>query len=174
MIVADTPRLVVRRVGDDDAVAWRAIFCDPEVMRFGGPARTPQWVRDTIADMIEHRYGEWGFGRWSVVEKATGAVVGVAGLTRYANRMLTSGEAEIGYRFARSCWGLGYATEAVSAAAAAGFEVFGVARIVAHIDRANVASIRVAEKLGMHFDRVTQLPGSQDPENHYFLDPAHP
>ena len=92
MTVAETPRLVLRRVMLDDAMAWRAIFCDPQVMRFGGPVRTAQWVHDTIADMIGRRYGEWSLGRWSVVEKATGAVIGVAGLARYPHRNLKTGD----------------------------------------------------------------------------------
>ncbi len=170
MIVAETPRLVLRRVVSEDAMAWQAIFCDPQVMRFGGPVRTPKWVHDTIADMIGRRYGEWSFGRWSVVEKATGAVIGVVGLARYPDRSLQTGEAEIGYRFNLSCWGAGYATESASVACAVGFDAFTVSRIVAHVAPANRGSIRVAEKIGMGFDRVVQLP-DQDPENRYVLDP---
>ena len=56
---------------------------------------------------------------------------------------------ELGFWVARSCWGRGYATEAVRAVIAYGFSALGLHRIHAiHFSR-NPASGRVMEKCGM-------------------------
>ncbi len=57
--------------------------------------------------------------------------------------------AEIGYALARPHWGEGYMTEAVGAVIAWAFGSFGIEKIWATADVANVASTRVMEKLGM-------------------------
>jgi RimJ/RimL family protein N-acetyltransferase len=59
-------------------------------------------------------------------------------------------EIEIGWRFLRSAWGNGFATEASLPVLRHGFETVGLARVVADVHPDNAASLRVAEKLGMH------------------------
>ena len=49
----------------------------------------------------------------------------------------------------RSRWGLGYATEAASAVLRHGFDHLGLDEVLAEIDAANIASIRVAERIGL-------------------------
>jgi len=56
---------------------------------------------------------------------------------------------EIGWRFARAVWGKGYATESAKALLRHGFETVGLGRLVAVIQEPNIASVRVAEKIGM-------------------------
>lgn len=168
MVVTETDRLLVRRVLPGDVIPWQEIFGDPQVMRFGG-LRSPEWVHDTITEMIERYYAEWGYGRWSIVEKATGDVIGTSGISRYPDRCLAPGEAELGYRFASASWGRGYATEAAAAICAAGFDVFQVPRIVAYIDPANTASVRIAGKIGMRHDGWVELQ-DHGPERRYVLD----
>jgi len=58
-------------------------------------------------------------------------------------------EIEIGWRFLRSAWGQGYATEAARPLVTHGFDTVGLERIIAWIHPANRASLRVAEKLGL-------------------------
>lgn len=57
--------------------------------------------------------------------------------------------AEIGYALARPHWGKGYMTEAVGAVIAWAFGSFGIEKVWAVADVANVASTRVMEKVGM-------------------------
>ena len=68
-------------------------------------------------------------------------------------------EVEIGYRLARAWWGRGYATEAVLAARDYAFDTLGLSRLIALIDPANAASIRVARKAGMHYETDVMMPG---------------
>jgi RimJ/RimL family protein N-acetyltransferase len=55
----------------------------------------------------------------------------------------------LGYCFARSAWGKGYATEAARLIISHGFHSLGIHRIWARCDSENEASLRVLEKLGM-------------------------
>lgn len=59
----------------------------------------------------------------------------------------------------RDRWGRGYATEAARAVARAAFAEPGVDRLISVIRPANVASIRVARKLGAVHDRMIDLHG---------------
>jgi uncharacterized protein (DUF1697 family) len=76
-------------------------------------------------------------------------------LNRSVMRKLIGGaeEVEVAYLLGRRYWGRGLATEAVGAILRLGFEGYGFRRIVAAVDPANVASIRVAEKAGMSYER---------------------
>ena len=55
-------------------------------------------------------------------------------------------ESENGLR--RDSWGRGYATEAARACVGYGFDELGLEKIVADVDPANPASVRVLEKCG--------------------------
>lgn len=52
-------------------------------------------------------------------------------------------------RLDRSFWGRSLATEGATAALRYGFEEIGLERIISIIQPANVASVRVAEKVGL-------------------------
>jgi RimJ/RimL family protein N-acetyltransferase len=56
--------------------------------------------------------------------------------------------AEIGYAVVRSCWGRGYATDAVRAIVARARDVGDIDRVVAHTPLDRPASARVLEKAG--------------------------
>ena len=56
--------------------------------------------------------------------------------------------ASVGYWFARTAWGRGYATEAARALVAHGFDELGLDRVVGHHFVENPASGRVLAKLG--------------------------
>ena len=80
-----------------------------------------------------------------MVERACGELVGDCGLIPLEG---AGPEVELGYRFARPYWGMGYATEVAVAVRDLGFGRFGLERIYVDVDLANEASQRVARKLG--------------------------
>lgn len=168
MVIAKTPRLIIRQFHPGDGEAMDRVFGDPEVMRYGDGVRTPQWVRSWIVGWVDEHYQRWGFGSWAVVEKSTSAVIGYCGLSRFPGRC-AGDEAEIGFRLARAHWGRGLATEAAMAVCAHAFDALGLPRLVALIDPANAASIRVAEKIGLRYEREVMLPGYDHPDQLYAL-----
>ena len=65
-------------------------------------------------------------------------------------------EIEIFYGLAKEYWGKGLATEAGKAVLHYGFDTIGLDEIVAVTHSANVASIRVIEKLGLIYKKKVQ------------------
>jgi RimJ/RimL family protein N-acetyltransferase len=156
-LIAATPRLLLRQFEPSDTAALRPILADPDVMRFSvsGPldaAAVGDWMR-RVADS----YALYGFGHWAVVRRADERLLGFCGLSM---QVLDDGrQVEIGYRLAPDVWRHGYGTEAATSARDYGFESVGLERLIAIIDPANFASLRVAEKLGMTHDRDTMYFG---------------
>ena len=169
MVIAETERLRLRHFRTADAEAMVRVLGDAEVMRFGSGARSPGDVRRWIVREVTDRYPTWGFGKWAVVQRASDEVIGYCGLAAFNDRCLP-GETEIGYRFAKSQWGKGYATEAARATIAHAFGTLELPSVIAVIDPENVASLRVAEKLGMRYVRDVMMEGWTHPDRVYGID----
>jgi RimJ/RimL family protein N-acetyltransferase len=146
----ETERLILRRFELADLDELAPIMADPDVMRFSkdGPwtrERTQHFLEGCLEDYSEDR---WGFGRLALVHKADGRLIGFAGLARFDD-VGGAPEVEIGYRLHSEYWGRGLATEAAAATRDHGFKDLGIPRLISMIEPENVASIRVAEKIGM-------------------------
>jgi RimJ/RimL family protein N-acetyltransferase len=68
-------------------------------------------------------------------------------------------EIELGYRLAREFWGAGLATDAARTAPDHAFQILGLRRLIALIDPENLASIRVAEKVHLRFEKEVGFRG---------------
>jgi RimJ/RimL family protein N-acetyltransferase len=169
MVTVATKRLLLRPLHLGDAQAMGSVFGDPEVMRYGDGVKAPAWVREWIARWTDDLYDRWGFGMWAVVEKPGRTVLGYCGLSRFPGRC-ASGETELGYRLARAHWGRGFATEAARAVRDYAFGTSRLPRLIALIDPENAPAIRVAEKIGLRYDRDAMLAGYDHPDSVYALD----
>lgn len=167
MVIAETERLILREFDIADGEAMDHVFGDAEVMYYGDGVKAPQWVRQWLRGWLEY-YPSWGFGLWAVVERSGGEVIGYCGLSRFPDRC-EEHETEIGYRLARRHWGRGFATEAVHAVRAYGFRKLRLPRLIAMIDPANLASIRVAEKIGMLYETDVMFEGYTHPDRVYAI-----
>lgn len=170
MFIAQTPRLILRRFRADDAAAMQRVFGDAEVMRFGSGAKSPQWVcawLDECAQNFERR----GYGQFAVVLRDADEVIGFCGLNYYAD-VDGRAEVEVGYRLARAWWGRGYATEAAAAVRDYAFATLRLPRLIALIDPDNAASIRVAEKIGMWYEKDVMLEAYDHPDRLYAMSRA--
>ena len=168
MIFAETSRLILRAVELGDAEELMAIFADPEVMRFGPGVQTLESVRDWIKAALKS-YQDLRYGPYMVIRKADHCVLGYCGLFYFPD-INGSPEVEIGYRLAQAHWGQGYASEAASAVRDAAFRTFGFERLIAMCDPGNTASIRVAEKLGMHYENEVMFEGFSHPDKVYVIE----
>jgi len=135
--VIETERLFIRPLGPDDAEEVHTVWGDSVNERFGGDWPTPKTVAHTRS------YLEQG-STWGVWKRETGEFLGDCGLF-FAHE---HGEWELAYGFRRDRWGRGYASEAALACVRYGFEAMGLSKIVADVDPANIASLRVLEKCG--------------------------
>lgn len=161
MIVAETERLLLRHFHVVDDAAMGHVFRDPEVMRYGDGTKDIEWVRKWLRGCLEDYYSKWGFGLWAVVEKKNMTVMGFCGLSRFGD-VGGQPETEIGYRLARRYWGQGFATEAASAVRDYAFGTLCLSRLVSIIDPRNSASIRVATKVGLSFEKEVTFQGFLD------------
>ena len=156
-IICETPRLVLRKVVQEDASALFEILGDSEVMRFSihGP-ETPEGVQKFL-DATFKRYSRDGFGQWAVIEKASGNLIGECGIS--VQIIDDTKEYEIGYRFSRQSWGQGMATEAAIACRDFGFTKLKLEKLISLIEAENHQSIRVAEKVGMKLEKESVFHG---------------
>jgi len=136
----------------NDLEPLTAMHLDSEVCRFIG-LRTPEQTRNGLCAWIA-AYRWVGFPKWAVVLQENGALIGRCGVTPEEYEGIS--EPELGWTFARAHWGFGYATEAAAAVMKHLFEVLGFRRIISLIDPQNLASERVAARIGMTFERPVQ------------------
>lgn len=167
MAIAETERLILRHFQITDGERMDRVFGDAEVMSFGCGVQTPLWVREWLQGCLE-KYQKWGFGPWAVVEKRSQEVIGYGGLCHFPD-VGGQPETEIGYRLARGHWGHGYATEAAQKVRDYGFDTLNLPRLIAMIDPRNVASIRVAEKIGLRYEKDVILDGYTHPDRVYAI-----
>jgi RimJ/RimL family protein N-acetyltransferase len=143
-----TERLLLRRSRPEDAELISAYRSDPEVHRYQGWERTdPQGVRTEIEEMTGRAPGEaGGWVQLSVEERESGRLVGDVGLSPADGE---PGVIKVGYTMSPAFQGRGYATEAVGALIGYALDALGFEIVRAYASAENVASIRVAEKVGM-------------------------
>ena len=168
MIILETNRLLLRHLHLFDVEPLQQVFADAEVMRFGSGVQTTPWIRAWVQECLENYYRNWGFGPWAVVEKHRHQVLGYCGLFYFPD-INGQPEVEIGYRLGRPHWGQGYATEAVLAVRDYSFSVLCLPRLIAMIDPHNLASIRVAHKAGLRYEKDVMLEGYTHPDHVYAL-----
>jgi RimJ/RimL family protein N-acetyltransferase len=144
--VLETERLVMRGFRDDDQEQWAAIRADDEVMRSlgrdGGIAPDEAW-REMA--MFAGHWALKGFGHWALEERASGALIGNAGLFFPPDWPAL----EVGWTVTRTRWGEGFAGEAARAAGRWAEAELGADHLISLIAPTNLRSLRVAEKLGM-------------------------
>ncbi|WP_374375517.1 GNAT family N-acetyltransferase [Dongia sp.] len=158
MEILATERLILRHLEARDLPELAALYADPVVRRY-----FPEGVLSTAEtqeelDWFRHGHPEHSeLGLWATIERKTGRFIGRCGLLPWDidGRL----EIEIAYLLGRDCWGRGLGAEAAQALVRHGFERLKLPRLIALIDPANTASIRVAEAAGLRFEREGDIAG---------------
>jgi RimJ/RimL family protein N-acetyltransferase len=145
--VLTTQRLRLRPRAMADLDACVAMDLDPDVHRFiyGNKPPDPAQHRAKLRARIASAWPATG-GIWVVEWQDAPGFLGWCGLFP----LEASGLIEIGYRYIRSAWGQGIATEAARAVLDHGFCALGFDPIVAVTHPANLASQHVLEKIGLN------------------------
>ena len=152
-MILETKRLYVREYTLEDLPASHTILSDKETMYAWGHGFSIDESKEWLEKQLKS-YKENGFGIWAIIDKASGTIIGNAGLDR-ASINLTNQKSivkqevvEIGYIVAKRFWGQGLGTEAARAVQEYAFKVLGLERVYCLIKEDNFASMRVARKLG--------------------------
>ena len=168
MKILETDRLLLREFEITDLDSMAELFADVEVMKFSSGTKSREESQAWLERCLNN-YSEFGFGLWAVVKKDGLEVIGYCGLSCFPD-ICGQKETEVGYRLMRSEWGCGFATEAAIAVRDYGFMKEGLSRLIALVDPNNVTSIRVAQKMGMRFEKEALLEGYDHPDHVYFIE----
>jgi [ribosomal protein S5]-alanine N-acetyltransferase len=148
-MVLETDRLVLDTWQTSDWTVLRPIATDVEVMRHitGGVPWTDEQIQSFVDRQVK-LYSERGFCRWKLLAKSTGETIGFCGVGFWRDHP----DPEIGWWLARRYWGRGLATESARTALQDALDRARLGRIISIARPANVASIRIMEKLGLKLE----------------------
>ena len=152
-VFAETPRLILREIDIQDANGILQLDSDPEVHLYlpDKVIHTIEEAKDDIRN-IRRQYADFGIGRWALIEKATGAFTGWAGLKwNIGPENNRHNFYDLGYRLIRKYWGKGYASEAAKVSVGYGFNTMNLDEIIGVADSRNIASLKILQKVGMKF-----------------------
>ncbi len=153
----ETERLILRPLGSDDLGAVHAYLSDPETMTYMGGPQT----RESVVGFLERQrdlHSDNGYGLWAVVERATGRVVGDAGVVALGGPPSIAGH-RLRYMVNRELWGRGYATEAAEASLDFAFRILRLSEVKAITHPEHRVSQRVLEKIGMAYGGLVPYEG---------------
>lgn len=159
--ITETDRLLLREFDEGDVEAFYRMGSDPAVIRYtldpGGGLKSLEHALEVLRARPLADYQKYGYGRWACVDKASGEVIGFAGL-KYLDDLQ---EVDIGYRFLPQYWGQGLATEASRAVMEYARQHLDRRQIIGLTALEHAASIRVLEKLGFAFGGTLEYDGER-------------
>jgi RimJ/RimL family protein N-acetyltransferase len=138
----------LRQFTEADASLIHLLNSDPEVIKYVPEPllKSKEEAKEIIRQIILPQYKN-NLGRWAILTKSNTEFIGWCGLKYLED----DDEIDLGYRFFKTAWGKGYATESAKYVLDHGFNRLHLKEIMgkAHIE--NIASINVLQKIGMQF-----------------------
>ncbi|MHA6261384.1 GNAT family N-acetyltransferase [Sporosarcina sp. CAU 1771] len=144
--VLETDRLILRQVTNDDAKNLLTYFSDTDVVKYYGlePFKSIDEALDEIS--WYKSIFEKGTGiRWGISLKGSDKIIGSCG---FFNKVVEHSRTEIGYELSKEYWGKGIAGEALESVVKYGFQNLQLERIEALLEPANLASLKLLDKMG--------------------------
>jgi len=154
-LILETKRLLLRHQVISDLDDLWALYCDPEIIKYIPDA--PRSREEAQEELEWHMHGHPKYpdlGLWATIHKETGKFIGRCGLLPW--EIDGQKEVEVAYTLARAYQGQGLGTEAGQAILQYGFETLNLSRLICLIDADNIASQKVAEKIGMKFEKESR------------------
>jgi len=151
-IILETNRLLLRHQVIEDLDDLWALYCNPEITKYIPDA--PRSREEAQEELEWHMYGHPKYpelGLWATIHKETGKFIGRCGLLPWD--IDNQHEVEVAYTIAQAYWRQGLGSEAAEAILQYGFQKLSLSRLVCLIEAENTASIKVAEKIGMSFEK---------------------
>ena len=151
MIIVETEHLLFRPLTLSDLDDLVALYADAAVMRFLGGPRSKEEVQYILNRYIRE-YEMYGHSFFATIQKSDQRFIGQCGLLN--QEVEEQPEVELAYVLAPQYWQRGLALEGTQALKDYGLQQLGFSRIVSLIPPENVASIHIAEKIGMQYERA--------------------
>jgi RimJ/RimL family protein N-acetyltransferase len=152
VLVLQTPRLNLRRLLPEDLQPLYSLYRDPEIRRyFPDGTRTLEETKSELEFFLNGHPEFPELGLWATIERATGAFVGRCGLLPW--NIDGAHEVELAFLIAKSRWREGLAAEASLGIVEHARTVLRLKRLICLPMPGNAASVGVAQKVGMKFER---------------------
>ena len=160
MNVLETERLILRRFVVEDAQFVLNLVNEPSFLRYIGDKkiRTLDDARQYILSGPVASYERHGFGLCLVELRESHAPIGMCGLLKREELPAP----DIGFALLPEFWNKGFAFEAAAAVLRDARERLGLQRVLAITSLDNEASIKLLQRLGFTFDRVTKLAADRE------------
>jgi len=158
MLVCETSRLIIRQFTIDDApFIFRLLNTEIWLTYIGD--RNIKGLDDARNYLVNGplaSYDRFGFGLYMVALKDEHTPVGMTGLIKRTGLE----EVDIGFAFLPEYTGKGYAFEAASAVKDYALITLKLPRVAAITTEKNVHAITLLKKIGLHHEKMVQLPGN--------------
>ncbi|MDP3540400.1 MAG: GNAT family N-acetyltransferase [Azonexus sp.] len=140
----ESARLILRMFREDDWRGMHAHYSNPECTRFTLGCQLSEGESWRMTATLAGHWLLRGYGPYALEEKASGAMIGTAGLWHPVDFP----EREIKWALNPEFWGRGYASEAARAIQAMAKVAYPALPPISFIHRDNQPSIRVALSVG--------------------------
>ncbi len=160
MNITETKRLNIYELSKKDSAFILELLNEPAFIENIGDrnVRNLDDAEGYISNVPIASYQKHGFGLWAVKLKDTEELIGICGLIKRDSLE----EIDIGFAFLERYWGKGYAAEAAAATFDYARDVVQLKRLVAITITNNKGSIRVLEKIGLKFEKMTKQPHDEN------------
>jgi len=158
MQVAKTNRLHLRHIEIEDAGFMLGLLNEPDFLKFVGDkeVRDLDSAQNYIRQGPIASYENYGFGLYLIELIDSREAIGICGLLK---RSFLE-KPEIGFALMPEYRGHGYAFEAARATVDLARDTLKLPGLLAITAGNNIRSIKLLQKLGMSFDKLIPLPGS--------------
>ena len=162
-IVLETERLILRRLVIEDLNDLFVLYSDPEIRKyFPDGAKNFNDTKEELEWYLNGHPEHPELGLWATIHKETGKFIGRCGLLPW--EIDGKLEVEIAYLLDKTHWHQGLATDAALGIMKYGFENLNLSRLICLMHPENLASRRVAERIGMKLEnRVDGIAGDSFP-----------
>lgn len=141
----ETDRVYLRPFHFEDAEDLSTILLDFQTTRFIHP---PVTDLKSCQILLVEAFMREPLGIWAIVDKATDRLIGSI---RFENIQASIAKAEIGYFLNRDYWGRGIMPEVLATLVFMAFQYLKFETLIIKTHEENIASQRVAEKVGFKF-----------------------
>jgi len=154
-MILRTARLQLRELAPRDAPFILVLLNEPSFIQNIGDrgVRSLADAHDYLVNGPIASYTRHGFGLYLVELAATEEPIGICGILQRE----ALPDPDLGFAFLPAYWGQGFAFEAAAAVRGYARSELGVGRLLAITSPRNDASIRLLERLGFRFERMTRL-----------------
>lgn len=168
-MIIETKRTYLRFFKHSDLNDISNVLGHPKVMRYSTLGVQSKIDCEKFIHWCSEQYLQFKTGLYAIELKDVEKVIGYCGI--HFEEIDGNIQPELSYRIHPDYWNKGIGSEVASSIKNYAFEELGMNRIISVIESENVGSIRVAEKVGMKFEKDTVYKGKVSAKLYSIMNP---